>query len=624
MGGGPSKVGPAAPGQTYTPARQVLVRPNDGNPLAMPLLGGSTTAKGGESVPPDVAADLYSKLDELTAKVHRLEREFKLSRRENGWPDGKIGRAQTLKSLEDKPRLCSASPPERAAFLQEKWLPFIAELKHAMRATRSRSVGGFSPEEILPPQKQINEWSERNLALTAAWHGRPNLSVMYEFIIEVSTLDPSSPYKFAAVPSKRSADGWIRVIDGAVRGSFYKPSNDNEHEQVGGMKQTVGESAIANTALPNLMSAAESRLLLAGGAMKGFLVNKLAKRQKALLHELGAALRAHPRSAETGLTQFAAALQSFGEAAKSREEHDKRLDPSQLKGMLERAENAATATAAEGGEAGDVVLGEVMRGQAGAGKGIDLNGVAWQVLRDRGMIIASYGQLSTEQKTAIHSYLKDELKTDDDDAQGQGTAEQIELEAFIKFCHDKPGSIYKDDPTLHKRMMLSIALSKKYKVVSKAEVEKHTVHRFLPTEWVRQCPLLTLGEDGPNEVRPANVEENSRFRPNKFPYAEAHGIGLSGGGLEMGMDALSGKSDAELKRIACMPTLFCLLALAPSTTTPPKTTATTAVESIAPYNTYLPSASSMARGSRVEWTLLARVGLPAAGTAACCYTQQSR
>jgi hypothetical protein len=34
------------------------------------------------------------------------------------------------------------------------------------------------------------------------------------------------------------------------------------------MRQDVGESAIANTELPNLMSAAESRLLLAGGAMK--------------------------------------------------------------------------------------------------------------------------------------------------------------------------------------------------------------------------------------------------------------------------------------------------------------------------------------------------------------------
>ena len=64
-----------------------------------------------------------------------------------------------------------------------------------------------------------------------------------------------------AVPHERSEDNWIRVIDGEVRGSFYKPTDDKAHEAIGGIAQSVGESAIANTALPNLMSAGESRLL---------------------------------------------------------------------------------------------------------------------------------------------------------------------------------------------------------------------------------------------------------------------------------------------------------------------------------------------------------------------------
>jgi hypothetical protein len=126
---------------------------------------------------------------------------------------------------------------------------------------------------------------------------------MYEFLVESATLDPSTPYQFAAVPHKRSADNWVRVIDGEVRGSFYKPTNDNEHESIGGIKQTVGESAIANTQLSGVMSTTESRLLLAGGAMKGFLIKKLAVKQRAILMQLGEALRG-AEAAGCGLAEY--------------------------------------------------------------------------------------------------------------------------------------------------------------------------------------------------------------------------------------------------------------------------------------------------------------------------------
>ena len=51
-------------------------------------------------------------------------------------------------------------------------------------------------------------------------------------------------------------------------------------------------------------------------------------------------------------------------------------------------------------------------------------------------------------------------------------------------------------------------------------------------------------------MREANMEETSRFRANKFPYAEAHGIGLSGGGLDMSSESVIGKSESEIKRAA--------------------------------------------------------------------------
>eukprot|EP01046_Picozoa_sp_COSAG06_P038953 COSAG06_NODE_4550_length_4156_cov_4.716293_3_plen_83_part_00 len=76
--------------------------------------------------------------------------------------------------------------------------------------------------------------------------------------------------------------------------------------------------------------------------------------------------------------------------------------------------------------------------------------------------------------------------------------------------------------------------------MSKSEVEKHTVHRFLPTDWLRVAPLMGMAPDGTlSEIRPAGVEEESRFRANKFPYAEAHGIGLSGGGLDVSLSAMA-------------------------------------------------------------------------------------
>lgn len=60
-----------------------------------------------------------------------------------------------------------------------------------------------------------------------------------------------------------------------------------------------------------------------------------------------------------------------------------------------------------------------------------------------------------------------------------------------------------------------------------------------------------MQEDGTlTEIRPGQVEEISRFRANKFPYAEAHGIGLSGGGLDESLAAMVGKTEAQIQREA--------------------------------------------------------------------------
>jgi len=281
------------------------------------------------------------------------------------------------------------------------------------------------------------------------------------------------------VPHQRSEDGWIRVIDGEVRGSFYKPTNDNAHESIGGIKQTVSESAIANTQLSGVMSAGESRLLLAGGAMKGFLVKKLAAKQRTILTQLGEALRGAD-AAGCGLAEFGE-LRSLGAGRVSQDKRDE-YPPSKVSDMLKRCETAllavgevgttteendgapqAEAAAAAGGEdkAGDTAAAQKVLANAMKSCEIDCEGLAWVVLRDLGSVVASYGQLSTSQKEAIHSYLKTEM--DDDKAGGANddNKQEDEMDKFVQFCRDHPGSMYKDDPVMHKQMMLSVTLSKK-------------------------------------------------------------------------------------------------------------------------------------------------------------------
>ena len=143
------------------------------------------------------------KLDEqvqaLSATVEKLDQQLQTI---NGAAAGgggggggaKLQRSKTKANMQASGRICSASAQERAAFLEDRWLPFVHELQDEMRASRARAIGGFSPEEILSPQSKMQGWSDRCLELTAEWHGRPNLSLMYEFLVEAATLDPSTPY----------------------------------------------------------------------------------------------------------------------------------------------------------------------------------------------------------------------------------------------------------------------------------------------------------------------------------------------------------------------------------------------------------------------------------------------
>lgn len=97
-----------------------------------------------------------------------------------------------------------SSPDEDAkqAFQRDKWLPFFREVDGAVKATRKRYEEGVGFEAVLPPQADWAAWTTRCRALTLEWHGSPNVSMLYEALIECSEHDGEAPYRFEQVPRR--------------------------------------------------------------------------------------------------------------------------------------------------------------------------------------------------------------------------------------------------------------------------------------------------------------------------------------------------------------------------------------------------------------------------------------
>jgi hypothetical protein len=115
-------------------------------------------------------------------------------------------RSSTASPPEDMP-LVKAPGAEKSTFLSSQWAPFVQEMKDALLATRTRHAVGVSLEEMLPPQAQWVAWAERCAELTSRWHGRPNISAVFQLLVECSEYDGVSPYRFDAMPREWSHDG---------------------------------------------------------------------------------------------------------------------------------------------------------------------------------------------------------------------------------------------------------------------------------------------------------------------------------------------------------------------------------------------------------------------------------
>jgi len=262
--------------------------------------------------------------------------------------------------------------------------------------------------------------------------------------------------------------------------------------EVGGLHQAAGESPIDNTVLPNIMTSAESKVLLTGGMMKGMLIRKMGARQTKIL----VALAEHFRSTPGHPEQYGRLHELGAVEVKEALSHWKEWDAEMLKTL-----------------------------------GIPTDSFSWEVLVERGEVVASYGQLSIEHKKNVHMYLKAELAPNEEEVAASESKEEDKLGAFVEWCKKNPGKTWQDDTGKHKELLMLVFMSNKYQVLKRTDVEKHTRHRFLAVEWDRNVPLKTLEEDGTEKVVRPCCQEYSRLRKNAFPYADSHGLGISSGGI---------------------------------------------------------------------------------------------
>jgi len=486
--------------------------------------------------------------------------------------------------------LCAGAPKDRAHFLQSQWLPFIRELRQALLEVQTKSLHSYAPHERMPSQQQIAEWSDRCRKLTEQWYGSGlgSLSAMYEFLMEAANYSGESGYRFEAIPTKRSADGYVRVIDGEIRRELYdkgqlaRAGKQSEALSVfdmeGNVIQQQGASPIDNTVLPNVLRPFESKVLLAGGLIKDVFMRIITQRQRDYLLRIGKRLgvdlfQRDPdyvravltrqqqlndgalfRELEIDQTNFSFrtllhtghVVQSWGQLQGEDRENAHRFLLQRLKSAGQRASEPSESFQKTGGSATSSSSaerrstrsqsnssGSASSGGGSGGSGSSSGSSSCSGSSGSGSSCGSCSSSSSSSSSPNDPAPKDAIvgqKEIDEDT--LDSPSQL-LEEFIQFTKANPGKIFRQDKQLHKKLLVLGLWQNELSVAKRSALEKHTVHRHLLFEWTRQVPLVQLQEDGTEStLRLAGATEHSRFRKNGFPYQDAHGMGLSSGGLE--------------------------------------------------------------------------------------------
>jgi hypothetical protein len=259
--------------------------------------------------------------------------------------------------------LCTASAETRAAFLLTYWVPFTDILADIKTQTKDRFVAGFARDHRVPMlEVDIKALADRNMRLTQQWYGqgKGNLVAFYQFFMQVMEVSGVTAFAMSVIPRVKSDDGWIQCVDTIQRGKAGSALRTRSQSIVdkGGASQAMGESAIDNTVLNNVMSIAEADRLLVGSLVQRFLLTLLRLRQRVHLHKLNQRLHVHTLDAASGTRGMGALWQN------------KAPPPAVLRSILH------VATAAELKE-----------------WGIDAECLSWRCLVDHSSLLADYGQL---------------------------------------------------------------------------------------------------------------------------------------------------------------------------------------------------------------------------------------
>ncbi len=347
--------------------------------------------------------------------------------------------------------------------------------------------------------------SETCFSLTKAWYGTSgNISAFYEWFIEAQEEAGLFAYKWVQVPSFRSDDGWVKIVNGAIRATFYVDSKAEEKDiqARGGVSSSLGESAIDNTVLANVMRPEEAKLMLASGHIRHFVIHQMAAVQRKHLHDIGQLL---------GIPDF------------------------------ERASPELVSKS----------ICSLTQQQISSLK-LDMQSFPMTFLSNKGYIVSNWGQIPVEYQKQTHNYVMSHLSTptptpsiSPDRASSAGTESKAsaptvefshQLEEFLAFVKAHPGRLWKNDKREHKRLLLASLWSNELTVQKRSFVETKTMHRYIPLPWKRTVPLLTIDEKGVETVkRRLGDREYSRVRKNGFPYANSHGMSVTTGGVEEGL-----------------------------------------------------------------------------------------
>lgn len=421
----------------------------------------------------------------------------------------------------------------------ERWLPFVGELRAELRAVEARAALGFADNEHLPAEAQILEWGRRAIALTEEVRGYGNgtPNVVFQVLMRMGQYNGIARYRFEQIPTALSHDGFVRVIDGAARSSLYShggqavgipaspdPGRDRALgtavDAGGELRQSVEESAIANTFISGIMSERDAHVLIVGALLRRLLLRVVRRRGVALLIAMAGAAEGEAqellwRLAEPGR------LPSKADADAARALF-RRVDAALQRGAARRTRTDAPSAGASLAEASDESL-----ARACESVGVGRDSATWQAMVLWGVAPQSYGQLAPETKLqAVHFTAAAIDESRRKAGRGPESLDPKTAE-FINFLREHPGSLWHGDRNAHLLMLTAGLLSKSIVYMSRDEIDRRTCHRYLPVKWTRTLPLLEGVPDGlPVVRREVGTEEISRFRFNAFPYDDEHGLGL--------------------------------------------------------------------------------------------------